>query len=95
MEAVVFTKQDCQPCKELKPALDALRSELGDMCTWKEISFETDTDNVAKTMSVTKYPTVVLFKEGTEVGRCTGSSRTAVTTMFAKASLTFDDDADF
>jgi thioredoxin len=65
-----FTAAWCGPCRQLKPVLEALSRE------YKIRLAEVDTDHdpaMAQQFNVRSVPTVVLMRDGREVGRFVGA----------------------
>ena len=65
-----FTAAWCGPCRQLKPVLEALARE------YKVSLAEVDTDRdpaMAQQFNVRSVPTVVLMRDGREVGRFVGA----------------------
>jgi thioredoxin 1 len=62
----------CGPCRAMAPALDAVAEEYGNAAV--VLKFNVDQDpNVAVRYKVRGIPTLILFKEGQEVGRLVGA----------------------
>lgn len=65
-----FTAAWCGPCRQLRPVLEALSRE------YKIRLAEVDTDHdpaMAQQFNVRSVPTVVLMRDGREVGRFVGA----------------------
>jgi thioredoxin len=65
-----FTAAWCGPCRQLRPVLDSLAKEYGIPLV------EVDTDHdplTAQQYNVRSMPTVVLIRDGREVGRFVGA----------------------
>jgi thioredoxin len=67
---IEFTAAWCGPCKMLKPTLDALATEYRVAMT--EIDVERD-PVTAQRYDVRAMPTVVILRDGAEVGRAVGA----------------------
>lgn len=60
----------CQPCRALRPLLDKMATERDD---WSFTALNVDkVDGIADAHNVRGTPTILLFKDGKEVGRTTG-----------------------
>ncbi len=71
MTVLKFHAPRCAPCKTLAPNLDKAVSSFGNI-TVESINIDQDPDMAAK-YSVRMIPTLVLLKDGEEVGRMVGS----------------------
>lgn len=67
-----FTAAWCGPCKTLKPVLAALATEYGNHIEIVEIDTEED-PVAAQRYNVRAMPTIVLERDGVEVGRVVGA----------------------
>lgn len=66
-----FFSTTCGPCKMLGFVLKNVEKEFGDDLTILKIDFDQNKDLTAE-YGVTGYPTLVLLKDGVEVGRLQG-----------------------
>jgi thioredoxin 1 len=67
-----FTARWCGPCKTLAPVLAGLQGEYGDKVRIVAIDVD-DTQDVAQRYGVRAMPTMVLLRDGKEVGRVVGA----------------------
>jgi len=68
---VDFYADWCGPCRMLTPVLEKVAGELQGKATIAKIDID-KAQKTASTFQVTSIPTLVLFKEGKEVGRLVG-----------------------
>ncbi len=62
----------CGPCRTLSPIIDELADEMAGRITVAKCNVD-DNQEVAMTYGVMSIPTVVIFKNGEEVGRTVGA----------------------
>jgi thioredoxin 1 len=67
-----FTAAWCGPCRTLGAVLDVLASELDGHVRFVAIDTDRDPD-LAQRFSVRSMPTLVLWRDGREVGRVVGA----------------------
>jgi len=67
-----FTAAWCGPCRTLGAVLDVLATELGDHVRFVAIDTDRDPD-LAQRFGVRSMPTLVLWRDGREVGRIVGA----------------------
>jgi thiol-disulfide isomerase/thioredoxin len=72
LQMFFFTSPTCGPCKAVKPVVAELRED-NTQITWVEVNTAADPSNFATTYKVTHVPTMVAIKNGTEVGRHSGT----------------------
>lgn len=68
---VDFYADWCGPCRMLTPVLEEVAKEVKDKAVIAKIDID-KAQKTASTFQVTSIPTLVLFKEGKEVGRLVG-----------------------
>jgi thioredoxin len=69
-EILYFSASWCQPCKQLAPVMERLKSE--GKINYKKIDVDTDTVLSPK-YGVRNIPTLILLKNGTETNRLVGA----------------------
>uniref|UniRef100_A0A6C0F1Z8 Thioredoxin domain-containing protein n=1 Tax=viral metagenome TaxID=1070528 RepID=A0A6C0F1Z8_9ZZZZ len=84
VEAFHFWSPTCTPCSVIKPALDDLKQEFDDV-KWTSVNTHVDMHGVAKKMGIQAVPTIVVFKNGAEVGRHSGANMIMYYTLIRKA----------
>ena len=65
----------CGPCKLLAPVLDNVASKLTDIKFFKfnvEEELNEADENIPKLANISSLPTVVIYKDGTEISRFSG-----------------------
>jgi thioredoxin 1 len=72
-----FTAAWCAPCKRLAPILDELRGAYGGRAGIVAVDVDAE-PAVAQAFRVTSMPTMVLVRDGREVGRLVGLRRREV-----------------
>ena len=68
---VDFWAEWCGPCRMLAPTVEELAVELKGQVTVGKLNIDDDTD-FAIGLGVMSIPTLILFKDGAEVGRLVG-----------------------
>ena len=85
MVLVDFWASWCGPCRMLAPVVEDLAQELEGKVTVGKINIDDYTD-YAISMGVMSIPTLVLFKDGEEVGRLVGvQPKQAILNMIQEA----------
>jgi thioredoxin 1 len=78
-------KTDCAPCKHIKPAVEDLKEEFpAPLYEWNSINVDTDSIRTLK-MGVRQVPCLVVYKDGKEVGRHTGTQMIGYYQLLRKA----------
>jgi thioredoxin len=72
LTVIDFTAAWCGPCRALGAVLAVLAAELGDCVRFVAIDTDRDPD-LAQRFSVRSMPTLVLWRDGREVGRVVGA----------------------
>ncbi len=80
-----FWSPTCGPCKVIKPALDMLKEEFEGRIEWISINTKEDPKAVARLMNISVVPTIVVVKDGMEVGRHSGTQIAIFYTLIRKA----------
>ena len=80
-QVLYFSAEWCGPCKMIKPMMQQLQSQISITFIDADASPET-----CKTWSVRSIPTVLVIKNGVEIGRQVGTSITkdSVINMYNK-----------
>jgi thiol-disulfide isomerase/thioredoxin len=68
----------------IKPALDDLKEEFPDV-KWTSVNTHVDLMGLGKKMGIQVVPTIVVFKNGAEVGRHSGANMIFYYTLIRKA----------
>lgn len=79
-----FWSPTCGPCKTIKPAVEDLKEEFSDV-QWISINTHQDPDGVAQRLGVVVVPTIVIVKNGVEVGRHSGTTMSIYYSLLRKA----------
>lgn len=80
-----FWSPTCNPCKVIKPALEDIKEEFEGKIEWLSINTKEDPKGIARIMNVTVVPTMVVWKDGVEVGRYSGTQIAIFYTLIRKA----------
>jgi len=67
-----FVAEWCPPCRQMEPVLAAIAKDYAGRVEIKTIDVEEDRDTAAK-FDVRAMPTLVIVREGREVGRLVGA----------------------
>ena len=79
-----FWSPTCNPCKVIKPAIEDLKEEFS-QATWISVNTHQDTEGYAAKYKVSVVPTMIVLKQGIEIGRHSGSSIGIYYTIIRKA----------
>ncbi|MES2121869.1 MAG: thioredoxin [Chlamydiota bacterium] len=82
---VDFYADWCGPCRMMTPVLDKVSKEVQGKATIAKIDIDA-AQQVAAQFQVTSIPTLILFKEGKEVGRLVGLRDAAAVKEFIEGS---------
>lgn len=80
-----FWSPTCNPCMVIKPAIEDLKEEFDGRIEWLSINTKEDPKAVAPKLNVTMVPTIVVVKDGMEVGRHSGTQIGIFYTLIRKA----------
>jgi thioredoxin-like negative regulator of GroEL len=79
-----FWSPTCNPCKVIKPAVEDLKEEFSQF-QWISVNTHADPHGYARNLKITVVPTIVVIKNGIEVGRHSGSSMGIYYSILRKA----------
>jgi thiol-disulfide isomerase/thioredoxin len=79
-----FWSPTCGPCQVIKPAIEDLKEEFPNV-VWRSVNTHNDINNAAPTFQVSVVPTIVVTKDGSEVGRHSGTSMSIYYSILRKA----------
>jgi thioredoxin 1 len=80
-----FWSPTCGPCMVIKPSLQMLKEEFEGQIEWISINTKEDPKAVARLMNISVVPTIVVVKDGMEVGRHSGTQIAIFYTLIRKA----------
>lgn len=87
VEAYHFWSPTCTPCHTILPAINDLKEEFDDV-KWTSVNTHVDMNGLGKKMGIQAVPTIVVFKNGAEVGRHSGTNMIVYYTLIRKARST-------
>ena len=87
VEAFHFWSPTCTPCITIKPAIDDLKEEFPTV-KWTSVNTHIDLNGLGKKMGIQVVPTIVVTKNGVEVGRHSGTNMIVYYTLLKKALAT-------
>jgi thioredoxin 2 len=87
IEAYHFWSPSCTPCHAIKPAIDDLKEEFAGV-KWTSVNTHVDMNGLGKKFGVQVVPTIVVVKNGVEVGRHSGTNMIVYYTLLRKARST-------
>lgn len=68
-----FWSHTCNPCKVIKPGLDAMKEEFEGQIQWVSINIKEDTKGIGAQFNIAVVPTIVVLKNNQEIGRHSGT----------------------
>lgn len=71
--ATHFWSPTCGPCKHIKPAIEQMKEDFPAI-QWDTVNTHDDNRGIARAMQVQAVPTVVVHKNGVEIGRHSGTN---------------------
>ena len=80
-----FWSTTCGPCRVIKPALEDLKEEFEGRIEWRSIDIHKDVRGIAAQFNIAVVPTLVVLKNGTEIGRHSGTQVAIFYTLIRKA----------
>jgi thioredoxin-like negative regulator of GroEL len=81
-----FWSPTCGPCKHIKPAIEQMKEDFPAI-TWETVNTHDDNKGIARRMGVQAVPTVVVHKDGVEIGRHSGTNVIMYYSLLRKALL--------
>lgn len=82
--AYSFWSPTCGPCKHIKPALAQMAEDFPAIA-WESINTQADPKGMARALGVQLVPTVVVAKNGVEIGRHSGTNVIMYYSLLRKA----------
>ena len=79
-----FWSPTCGPCKNIKPALEQMKEDFPAV-GWESINTQDDRTGMARALRVDRVPTMVVAKNGVEIGRHAGTNVIMYYTLLRKA----------
>jgi thioredoxin-like negative regulator of GroEL len=79
-----FWSPTCGPCKNIKPALAQMAEDFPAV-VWQPINTQEDPTAMARALRVQAVPTVVVVKNGVEIGRHSGTNVIMYYSLLRKA----------
>lgn len=80
-----FWSPTCGPCMVIKPSIEDLKEEFDGRIEWISINTKEDPKAIAPKLNVSVVPTIVVTKDGMEVGRHSGTQIGIFYTLIRKA----------
>ena len=73
---VDFNAPWCSPCRAMAPVIDRLEKDLGDKVKFVGINID-ENQEIARAQGIQSIPTLIVYKEGSELNRMIGLRDTA------------------
>jgi thioredoxin-like negative regulator of GroEL len=73
LTAYHFWSPTCGPCKHIKPAIEQMKEDFPAI-KWETVNTHDDAKGTARALGVQAVPTVVVHKDGIEIGRHSGTN---------------------
>lgn len=75
VQVLHFWSETCNPCKVIKPALEDIKEEFAEQVQWFSFNIHKDPKRTAAQLNppVSVVPTIVVLKNGAEIGRHSGT----------------------
>jgi thioredoxin 1 len=83
---VDFHASWCGPCRTLAPVLEQVAKEMESKAVIGKVDIDSEQQTSAK-FQITSVPTMILFKDGKEVGRLVGLRDAAAIKKFIESAL--------
>ena len=85
VQVLHFWSETCNPCKVIKPALEDMKEEFEDRLSWFSFNIHKDPKRTAAQLNVSVVPTIVVLKNGAEIGRHSGTQVVIYYSIIRKA----------
>lgn len=79
-----FWSPTCGPCKHIKPVIEQMKEDFPTI-KWETVNTHDDDRGIARMMKVQVVPTVVVYKDGVEFGRHSGTNVIMYFSLLRKA----------
>lgn len=84
-----FWSTTCGPCRTIKPGVETLKEDLeekyGERISWVSVNTKDDRENYTQTYEISVVPSFVVLRNGTEVGRYSGTQLMILISIINKA----------
>ena len=87
VEAFHFWSPTCTPCHAIKPVIEQLKEDFDDV-KWTSVNTHIDPHGLGRKMGIQSVPTIVVVKNGVEVGRHSGTEQYVYFSLLRKARST-------